>query len=285
MAVRVRVLGVRVLRQALLSLPLMLAAALMPLSAVAQADAPRPDREFHGEPDKKLDGKLMLAAAASVKPVVEALIQTFQQRHPGLELIASYGSSGKISTQISHGAPFDLFLSADMDYPRWLVSESLAAGQARIYARGRLVLWQRGATAPDFNDLRQRRPAKVAIANPRHAPYGQRAQEVLISQDLWEALQGRLVFGENIAQTAQFLYSGAADTGLIALSLALKPALAAEGRFTVVDEQLHQPLDHGYIVTHGGATNPAAEAFSAFILSDQARTVLRQHGFEVPAEP
>lgn len=271
-------LKITVLRLRLLSLMLMLATALIPLPSVAQADA-GPNL------DEKLQGKLMLAAAASVKPVMEALIQTFQQRHPALQLIASYGSSGKISTQISNGAPFDLFLSADMTYPQWLVSQGLTAGAARVYARGRLVLWQRGAMTPSFEDLRHGNAARVAIANPRHAPYGQRAQEVLVSQDLWEPLQGRLVFGENIAQTAQFLYSGAADTGLIALSLALNPALAAEGRYTVVDEQLHQPLDHGYIVTRGGAANPAARAFGEFILSDQAGIVLRQHGFEVPAEP
>lgn len=227
--------------------------------------------------------RLMVAAAASIKPAMEDIIASFRQSHPAIEIIASYGSSGKIATQIINGAPFDIFFAADMVYPQRLVDEGQAVPPATVYALGRLALWQRGPIEPVLAELGDRTGARVAIANPRHAPYGQRAREALINQGLWDDVQPRLVFGENVAQTAQFAQSGAADLGLIALALALNPVLQEQGSHSVVDAGLHEPLKHGYTLTRRGENNSAAADFTHYLGGAEAGAILRRHGFELPA--
>lgn len=225
---------------------------------------------------------LRIAAASHIKPAMDRLTEQFQARHPAVDVTLSYGSSGKLSAQIANGAPFDLFFSADMTYPDYLSQQGLAASEVRPYAVGRLVLWHRGTETPQLDQFAVDGSQRLAIANPRHAPYGQRAREFLESQGLWEPLQPSLVFGENVSQAAQFVHSGAADLGILALALALNPALQSTGSYTPIDPGLHKPLNQGYVVTLEGANNPAVTEFVRFLDSAGADATLRQFGFSVP---
>ena len=177
-----------------------------------------------------------MAAASDLKFAMDELVGAFGKSHPDIEVTMTYGSSGNFFSQISNGAPFDLFFSADVDYPRRLAEAGLGPKDGVfLYAVGRIVVWvpaasripvERGIQVLASPDVR-----KIAIANPRHAPYGRAAEAALRAAGVYEAVKGKLVLGENVAQTAQFVQSGAADAGIIALALALAPALAKEGRY------------------------------------------------------
>lgn len=225
---------------------------------------------------------LTIAAASSLRLVMPELEEAFQEQHPGSELRVIFGASGKLATQILNGAPYDVFLSADTAYPRTLAERDAAATEPEVYARGRLVLWpgerqQRLTLAGLASDDIHR----VAIAQPRHAPYGQRAREVLEAYGLWQVLQPKLVYGENIGQTAAMVESGAADAGLIAWSLTFTPTWA-QRPFTLINDDLHNPLSMAMVLTRHGADHPAAGEFLSFMRSERARTLLGRYGFEAP---
>ncbi|MBM4220476.1 MAG: molybdate ABC transporter substrate-binding protein [Gammaproteobacteria bacterium] len=231
-------------------------------------------------------GTLTIAAASDLQFAMQEILAGFRSAHPDDTVEVIYGSSGKFTTQIANGAPFDMFFSADISYPRVLEQQGLSSGPARPYAVGRIVLW---SLKPELGRLSLKElPAaairKFAIANPDHAPYGKRAQEALQQAGVWTALAPKLVRGENIAQTAQFIDSGAADAGIVALSLVLSPALRDRGAWTMIPDSWHQPLEQGYLITRRAADNPLAAAFADWIGSGEARTVLRRYGFALPGE-
>lgn len=229
-------------------------------------------------------GTITIAAAADLKFAMDEIIDAFRAEHPDDRIEVIYGSSGKFHTQIRQGAPFDLFFSADIAFPRGLEERGFAAGPTRPYAIGRLVLWSntRDATGMTLADLADPDLGRIAIANPRHAPYGMRAEEALRAAGLWDDLQGRLVMGENIAQTAQFVQTGNAGIGIIALALALNPTLSAAGGYALIDDALHAPLDQGFIITARAADNPLAATFAAFMQGPTARQTLDRYGFILP---
>lgn len=229
---------------------------------------------------------LRIAAAADLKFAMDEIVERFRTTHPQASIEVVYGSSGKFHTQIRQGAPFDVYFSADIEFPRLLAAAGHTGGPVVPYAIGRLVLWsgRLDATRLSLADLAGPSIRRVAIANPRHAPYGQRAEEALRTAGVWDALQGRLVFGENIAQTAQFVQTGNADVGLIALSLALHPELAQRGGHALVDDALHAPLEQGFVITRRAAGNALAQAFAAFVAAPQARDILGRYGFVLPPQ-
>lgn len=231
-------------------------------------------------------GRITIAAAADLKFAMEEILVAFRQANPNDQIEVSYGSSGKFHTQIRQGAPFDLFFSADIAYPRMLAAEGFAAAETRPYALGRIVLWSasRDASRMVLADLASTSVRKVAIANPRHAPYGKRAEEALRAAGVWDKVASRLVMGENIAQTAQFVQSGNADVGIIALSLALNQELAARGGYALIPDTLHQPLEQGFIVTRRAAANPLANKFADFMEHPEVRRILTRWGFTLPQE-
>ena len=231
--------------------------------------------------------RITVAAAADLKFALDEIVADFGRAHPDDTVEVVYGSSGKFATQIRQGAPFDLYFSADIAYPRALEADGLALGPTRAYAVGRIVLWSRSrdARALRLQDLADPALGRIAIANPRHAPYGKRAEEALRAAGVWDAVQPRLVQGENIAQTAQFVQTGNAAVGIIALSLALNPTLAAQGGYHLIDASLHAPLEQGFMLTRAAAGKPLAGAFAEFIGSEPARAVLQRYGFELPAAP
>ncbi len=232
-------------------------------------------------------GELTIAAAADLKFAMDRIVRDFRARHAGDTVQVVYGSSGNFHAQLRAGAPYDLFFSADINYPRELAQAGLAAGEVTPYATGRIVLWsaRRDAGRLSLAALADPTLGRIAIANPKHAPYGKRAEEALRASGLWQAIEPRLVYGENIAQTAQFVETGNAEVGIIALSLAASPPLAAKGGYFLIPDTLHAPLEQGFIITRRAAANPLARQFAAYVQDAPARAVLRRYGFVLPGDP
>lgn len=230
--------------------------------------------------------KITIAAAADIRFALDEIVALFTNAHPADRVETIYGSSGKFQTQIRQGAPFDLYFSADIAYPRKLKEEGLAASEVQPYALGRIVLWSPSLDAVKMTlvDLADPAIRKIAIANPKHAPYGKRAEEALKASGMWKKVEARLVYGENIAQTAQFVQSGNAQVGIIALSLALSPALAKQGGYALIPDTLHQPLEQGFIITRRAASNSLAQAFASFMSGNEARAVMSRYGFVLPGK-
>lgn len=230
--------------------------------------------------------KLTIAAAADLKFAMAEIVKQYAATRPQDRIEVIYGSSGKFHTQIRNGAPFDLYFSADIDYPRQLQAQGLTAGPVRPYAVGRIVLWSPRAelAKTPLKELPHAALRKFAIANPQHAPYGLRAMEALQHQGVWDALKPKLVMGENIAHTAQFVDSGAADAGIVALALVLSPTMQGKGAWTLIPDAWHAPLEQGYAITRRAADNPLAQDFSNYMASEPARAILRRYGFVLPGE-
>lgn len=230
-----------------------------------------------------------IAAASDLKFALENIATRFRA-DTGRELRLSFGSSGNYFRQIGQGAPFQLFMSADEDFVFKLHDAGRTADRGALYATGRIVLFvPRGSsyTADErMAGLKQaiedRIVRRFAIANPEHAPYGRAAEQALRKLGLWEALQGRLVLGENVSQAAQFATGGSTQGGIFAYSLALAPGIAQSGQYVLLPEQLHEPLRQRMVLVKGAGET--ARAFYAYVQQPAARKILAQYGFVLPAE-
>lgn len=230
--------------------------------------------------------KITVAAAADLKFAMDEIVAGFNKIYSGNEVQVVYGSSGKFHTQIQQNAPYDLYFSADIGYPRELARQGHAASEVKPYAVGRIVLWsaEMDAAKMTLTNLTDPKITKIAIANPKHAPYGKRAEEALRSAGLLEKLQPKLVFGENISQTAQYVQSGNVQVGIIALSLVLNPELSKRGGYYLIPDSMHNPLEQGFIITKRGANKPLAKKFAEYMGSKPARGVMTKYGFVLPGE-
>ncbi len=230
--------------------------------------------------------KITVAAAADLKFALDEIVTTFKKSNPGDTVDVIYGSSGKFHTQIQQGAPYDLYFSADTGFPRELAANGFAASEVKAYAIGRIVLWSASLNAKKMTlaSLADPKITRIAIANPKHAPYGKRAEEALRASGLWDKVEPKLVYGENIAHTAQFVQTGNAQVGIIALSLALSPELAKQGGYWLIPDRLHEPLEQGYIVTRQGANSRLAKRFAEYMGSKPARQIMGRYGFALPGE-
>jgi molybdate transport system substrate-binding protein len=231
-----------------------------------------------------LAGSLTVAAASDLKFAMDDLVREFRKAHPETQVDVVLGSSGKFYQQIVSGAPFDLFFSADIDYPRLLEEQKLTASDIQPYAVGRIVLWSSSldASRMTLDSLKESRIRHIAIANPKHAPYGKRAQEALEKAGLWKTLHNKLVYGETIAHTAQYVESGAADVGIVALSLAIAPTLSGKGGYFPIPDTLHLPLEQAFVLLSRAAGNPDARAFADYVASPAARALFERYGFALP---
>lgn len=227
--------------------------------------------------------KLTIAAASDLRHALDEISTLFRRQHPALALNIVYGASGKLSTQIRHGAPYDMFFSADSSFPAQLYQDGLAATAPQPYALGHLVLWSptQNMAGISLSQLSELNFNRLAIAQPAHAPYGQRAKQALQAAGVWQTVEPKLVYGENIAQTAQLAQSGGADIAIIALSLAKFPELAKQG-YQLIPVELHQPLTQAYVITRHGADNNNARLFSAFMASAEVLSMMQRFGFERP---
>jgi molybdate transport system substrate-binding protein len=226
---------------------------------------------------------LTIAAAADLNFAMDQVSREFRALHPEIGVQIDYGSSGTFYTQIRNGAPFDLFLSADVEYPRKLAGDGIgAADSVFTYAVGRIVVWvpARSALEPS-TALHDPSVRHVAIANPQHAPYGRAAEAALRAMGLYGTVEKKLVLGENISQTLQFVESGAADVGIVALSLALAPSLRGAGRYWEIPVTAYPKMEQGGIILK---PSRAASEFRAFLLNNTGRGVLKQFGFYLPGD-
>ncbi|MDB5307367.1 MAG: molybdenum transporter, periplasmic molybdate-binding protein [Gemmataceae bacterium] len=234
-------------------------------------------------------GSVRVAAAASVKPALEEIATAFRERNPQVEVTITYGASGAFVAQITNHAPFDLFLSADTEYPRRLVESGMASPDDSFrYATGRLVVWARhGASLPFESEglpaVAGASVRTVAVANPRHAPYGRAAETALKAAGVWEVVRGRVVYGENVEQVANVLTTGTADVGFLPASLASAPALAG-GRTWPVPPDLYPQIEQGGVVLARAADPAAAARFRIFLTGPDGRAILSRHGFDPPRE-
>ena len=229
--------------------------------------------------------EVLVAAAADLRFAMDSLKTVFSRENPDITVKPTYGSSGNFFQQIQNDAPFDLFFSADVDYPRQLKEKNLTASDIYIYGTGQLVLWSKtlDPAREQMNTLLDKSVTKIAIANPAHAPYGKRAEESLHYYNLYDKVKDKLIFGENIAQTAQYAQSGAAEVGIIALSLAVSPSMRQTGgRFWIIPSNAHQPLLQGFVLLPHSKGNAGAEKFARFCNSDTAKNILRSFGFGEP---
>jgi molybdate transport system substrate-binding protein len=228
-----------------------------------------------------------IAAAADLKFALEEVVALFEKQG-GQKLRLVFGSSGTFLAQLLQGAPFHLFMSADENFVFKLADAGKTRDRGRLYAVGRIgIIVPHGSTLkadPEGKDLaaalQDGRLQRFAIANPEHAPYGARAREALMALGLWDAIRSRLVYGENIAQTAQFATSGSTQGGIIALSLAKAPAVAALGTFALLPERLHQPLAQRMVLLKDAPA--AVVVFYDFLATPAAQTIMTRYGFTLP---
>ena len=227
-----------------------------------------------------------VAAASDLKFALDEIIRRFSERNSAVRVEAIYGSSGNFHAQLRQRAPFDVFLSADMDYARDLVARGIGTEQDLFaYAVGRLVVWvpSRSSLALDREGLAALAGAKrIAIGNPRHAPYGRAAEAALRRAGLWNRLEPRLVLGESIMQAAQFVQSGGADAALIAKSLAVAPDMKDSGRSWDVPLDAYPVLRQGGLVLPWASSRESAQALRRFLTGADGRAVLAEYGFGLP---
>jgi molybdate transport system substrate-binding protein len=230
--------------------------------------------------------ELRVAAAADLQFAMPDLAAQFEKQS-GIKLNVTFGSSGNFFSQIQNGAPFDLFFSADVDYPRRLVSAGLADPDTLFaYALGQIVIWAPASSSlnlarDSWNALLDPSVQKIAIANPEHAPYGRAAVAALQKAGLYDRLQSKLVYGENISQAAQFVQSGNAQAGILALSLALSPAMR-DGKHRQIPADQHPPIQQAVVVLKSSSHQTQARAFLQFLKTPTARATFSNFGFQVP---
>ena len=229
--------------------------------------------------------EVRVAAAADLKFALDEISAVFRRGHPDVAVTITYGSSGSFYAQLSNDAPFDLFLSADAAYPQKLVEHGKGAKETLFrYASGRIVVWVLNESQLDVTTLELRSLAdpsvrRVAIANPQHAPYGRAAEAAMRGARIYDQVKDRLVLGENVAQAAQFVQSGSADVGVIALSLALSPAMRDKGRYWEIPLDAYPRIEQGGVVLKSAKDPDAARALRAYLLAEEGKAILRKYGF------
>ena len=230
---------------------------------------------------------LYIAAASDLAYCIDELSAAFTASTPGAQVKLTLGASGNFMAQIKAGAPFDVFMSADLRYPARLAMDGAAdAATLTPYAIGRIVVWSidpRFDLASGMRVFADPRAARIAIANPDIAPYGQAARAALQLHGMWDGVQSRLVLGENLAQTVQFVQSGNAQLGVVSLASVLSPRLRSVGTYYLIPEAGLAPLEQGAIITNKGRGNALAARFMQFLRSKAARTILARNGFGLPA--
>jgi molybdate transport system substrate-binding protein len=236
---------------------------------------------FYLTPSLALAEDVLIAVASNFAPPMKQIILTFEQE-TGHVVKSSFGSSGKIYAQIQHGAPFQVFFSADQAKPSALVQAGLAVSNSQFtYAIGGLALWSSKSNVVDSNgEVLKRDYNKLAIANPKLAPYGVAALEVLQNLGIKTLTQPRWVQGENITQTFQFVSSGNADLGFVALSQIMDKGFVKKGSFWIVPPHLYSPIRQDVVLLANGKTSEASKALLEFVRSSQSRALIESYGYQ-----
>lgn len=232
--------------------------------------------------------ELTIAAASDLNFVFREIVTEYE-RTTGNHVKLTLGSSGNFYAQIQNGAPFDLYFSADIGYPQKLVDAGLAVSDSLYqYATGRIVLWAPKDSPVDVTKgmeaLLDPAIKKIAIANPKHAPYGRAAVSAMEHYKLYDRVKDKFVLGENISQTAQFAQSGAADIGIIALSLALAPTVQPLGSYWLIPQEAHPSIDQGAVIIKTSKSQEAARKFLDFLQVPSTKALMKRYGFVLPGE-
>ncbi len=237
-------------------------------------------------PLRAFAGQITVAAAANLQFVMEDIEAAFEEES-GITMDTVVASSGKLTTQVENGAPFDVFLSADTQYPDRLAEEGLVYQSPKVYAYGMLVLWtmRKGVDlSKGITVIADKSIKKVAVSNPSNAPYGRQSINAIKYYSLYKEVANKLVYGENISQTNQFITTGAADIGMTAKSVVLSPKLKDKGVWIELDPKSYQPIAQGAVILKyaQGHNLKDAQAFYDFIFSDKARVIFEKYGYALP---
>jgi molybdate transport system substrate-binding protein len=231
--------------------------------------------------------ELIVAAAADLQSAMQAIVGQFQ-RNTRNTVKVIYGSSGNFAQQLQNGAPFDMFFSADTDYPKELEIAGLTEpGTLYRYAKGKIVIWIRNDSRVDLSAgmqaLLDPSIKKIAIANPRHAPYGRATIAAMKKENVYERVKEKVILGENISQTASFALSGSADIAIVALSLALSPSMKDKGRYWEIPSVDYPAIEQACIILSSSKNKQTAREFLSFIKTDAVADILKANGFVVPS--
>jgi molybdate transport system substrate-binding protein len=252
----------------------LLAALLLTLASAATACK---DQTTSSNPTQELT----VAAASDLTPAFEEIGREFQSTHK-IKVIFVFGSTGMLTRQIENGAPMDLFAAANVSFIEQLEQKNLIIpGTKAIYGRGRITLWtpfDSNLRLESIADLARPEVTRVSIANPDHAPYGMAAKQALESAGVWDRVKPKLVYGDNIRQTLQYAQTGNVEVAIMALSLSMQ----SKGRWTLIPEELHKPLDQGLAIMKSTNNESAAKAFAAFVGGSQGRAIMQKYGFTFP---
>jgi len=223
--------------------------------------------------------ELHVAAAADLIPAFEEIGHEFEATHK-IKVVFSFGSTGLLTRQIENGAPMDVFAAASVDFIDQLEQKGLILPDTKaVYARGRIILWlpkDSKLKVEKINDLTDANVKRIAIANPDHAPYGMAAREAMQTAGIWDSLKSKLVYGDNIRQTMQFAETGNVDVAIIALSLSKQ----GDGRWFIIPQELHKPINQGLAVIKGTQNEQASRDFALFVAGSQGKSILAKYGFE-----
>ncbi|MFT3925647.1 MAG: molybdate ABC transporter substrate-binding protein [Myxococcales bacterium] len=260
---------------------LLLACACGPKAA--EPGAPAPDASIPKVAAPAEVPVIQVAAASDLTPALQAMAPEFE-RATGKKVSLTFAATGILAKQIAEGAPFDVFAAANESFVDQVIEKGACDASTKApYSEGRLVLWQRKDVQdplPDWPALKNAKYKHIAIANPEHAPYGKAAKQTLEKLDLWQAVESRIVYGENVKQTMQFAESGNAELAFVGLSL----ALASDGNYREVSPELHQPIKQTIVVCKNGKAQAAGKLFAEYLNSPEGRRVLNAHGILFPHE-
>ncbi|MFK5976956.1 MAG: molybdate ABC transporter substrate-binding protein [Sulfurovum sp.] len=231
-----------------------------------------------------LADKITIFGASDLKFAMDTIKDEFLKENVEDSINIVYGSSGKGMRQIENGAPYDIYFSANMDYVKYLHTKGEIVTTPKLYAIGRVVIWSKNKNFnPEigFDNFSQKWVDKIAIANPIHAPYGEKSKQAMESIGIYKKIKSQIVFGENISITAGYIYTQAVEIGVIALSSALSPNIA-NGKYWayyLIDDELHKPLNQGYGITKYGSASTLAKKFYNFMQTDKSNLIMKKFGF------
>jgi molybdate transport system substrate-binding protein len=226
---------------------------------------------------------ITIAAAADLRNALDDITKLYKEKNPDAKVDVIYGSSGNLYQQISNQAPYDIFFSADVSFPNKLEEQKLTSGKPKIYAVGHLVLWSSTKdVSKGFDLLKSEDVKKISIANPEVAPYGKRAVEVLKYYNLYDQIKDKIVKGDNVSQAAQFVLTGNAEVGIIALSLALSREMTAKGKYYLIDEKSFSKLEQAYVILKKSENKKEVHEFVKFLETKSVKEIFERYGFKLP---
>lgn len=228
---------------------------------------------------------ITIAAAADLRFALDDITKLYKDKHQDVKIDVIYGSSGNLYQQMTNQAPFDLFFSADISFPQKLEEQKLTSGKPTIYAVGHLVLWSATKDVSKGLDLLKSEDIKkISIANPEIAPYGKRAVESLKYYKLYDIIKDKIVKGDNVSQAAQFVLTGNAEAGIIALSLALSPKMSSKGKYYLIDEKSYSKMEQAYVVLKKSEKKKELLDFVKFLETKKVKDILGKYGFKLPVK-